>query len=99
MEKRVCRGIRRYTIRAYSDIDSLLDKGWHCQGLNESGDYCDLVEFYLYQKRSLQEFFPSSPSSYSCDRDQGYGLVFTLILFVEMALPQILEEIKKFSLD
>ena len=83
MEKRVCRGIRRYTIRAYSDIDSLLDKGWHWRGLNEAGDYCyvilDSVEFYLYRKRPLQEFFPSSPSCYSCDRDQGYGLVFTFV--------------------
>ena len=83
MEKRVCCGIRRYTIRAYSDIDSLLDKGWHWRGLNEAGDYCyvilDSVEFYLYRKRPLQEFFPSSPSCYSCDRDQGYGLVFTFV--------------------
>uniref|UniRef100_A0A1X7SIF6 Tudor-knot domain-containing protein n=1 Tax=Amphimedon queenslandica TaxID=400682 RepID=A0A1X7SIF6_AMPQE len=79
-EKCVSRRIKKYAIRAYSDIDSLMENGWHWRGLNESGDYCyvilDSVEFYLYCKKPLKQYYPDG--SY-CNRDQGYGLVFTFV--------------------
>ena len=92
------RQIKKYTIRAYSDIDSLMEKGWHWRGLNQSGDYCyvilDSVEFYLYCKKPLKIFYPDGSC---CNRDQGYGLVFTLS--VEMASLQVLEQILMFFCD
>jgi len=41
----------RYKINNFSDLDTLLGKGWHFQRINEHGDYAyidlESVEFYL----------------------------------------------------
>ena len=80
IEKRVHRGTTKLTIKTYKDLDPLLEKDWHWRGLNEAGDFCYVllhtVEFYIYHKRSLKEFFPSMTT---IERDLGYGLIFSFV--------------------
>ena len=83
VKKRMYYGIERYTIRSYTDLYSLLGKGWHWRGLNEAGDFCyvvlSTVEFYIHRKRPLKEFFPPSYKVSSAFRDTGYCLVFLFV--------------------
>lgn len=64
------RGIKKYTIDCYSDLDSLLGRKWFIRGINESGDFCYVMleTFYL---RNL-------PSLTTSRMDQNSGSSFTL---------------------
>ena len=62
--KKCCiRGIQRYTITKFEDLNLPLGVNWHFRGINTNGDFCyvilSTVEFYLYHRRSLKEFVPS----------------------------------------
>ena len=37
---RTYRGIERYKITSYKNLDPLLGKNWHIRGLNSNGDFC-----------------------------------------------------------
>ena len=54
--KESTRGIQRYGLERYSDLDHLLGDNWHFRGINDRGDYgyviLDSVEYYL-SKRCL----------------------------------------------
>ena len=81
--KRKFQGRDRYTIKKYSDLDSLLGANWHWRGLNAAGDFCyvilNTVEFYIYQRRCLKEFLPMPSSHTQVTRDLGYSVVFSFV--------------------
>ena len=83
VKKRVYFGKQRYSLVSYNDLDSLLGAGWHWRGLNEADDFCyvilDTLEFYIYHRKPLTEFFPLSYDYSSIMCDLGYCLVFTFI--------------------
>jgi hypothetical protein len=81
--KRFVRGIQHYKILRYSDLNSLLGVNWHYRGINSTGDFCyvllDTIEYYLYKRRSLKEFFPSVDGVVEEKRDVGDMLAFTFV--------------------
>jgi hypothetical protein len=87
VEKRLHCGTTMFIIKAFKDVDSLLEHGWHWRGLNEAGDFCYVllhsVEYYNYPKRPLKEFLPSTCSTSSnstmIERELGYGLIFPFV--------------------
>ena len=77
-KKRFVRGIQRYTITKYKDLNGLFGANWHYRGINANGDFCyvllNTVEFYLY---SMKEFTPSTNGEVKeVKRDM---LVFTFV--------------------
>ena len=80
---RVYRGIERYKITSYKDLNPLLGQNWHFRGINPNGDFCyvilDTLEFYLHKRKSLKEYLPSSGSPIMSERELGYALVFTFV--------------------
>ena len=36
----LCRGIQRYKVNKYEDLDPLLGHNWHVRGINAAGDFC-----------------------------------------------------------
>jgi len=79
------RGIDRYNINHYRDLNVLLGKNWHFRGLNSQGDFCYVmkgtVEFYLHKRHPLQEFFPTEEGAQTlCQTlDLGYMLTFIVV--------------------
>ena len=87
-------GIQRYTIRNYSDLNSLLGCNWHFRGLNSNGDYgyviLKSVEFYIRKGRRILEYIPCQPTAsgdgtsgsltQSISTGTGYTLTFTFIV-------------------
>lgn len=79
------RGVERFKIKHYRDLDNLLGQNWHYRGLNINGDYGyavqETVEFYIFKSRPLIEYLPPSGSdSAQTNRiDTGYTLVFSFI--------------------
>ena len=83
-EKRSIHGVQRYTIAQFQDLNRLLGVNWHFRGINANGDFCyvirNTVEYYLYHRRPLKEFMPSTEGSSPIKlRDTGYMLVFTFV--------------------
>lgn len=82
-KKRVVRGIQHYKIKKYEDLYSILGADWHWRGINSSGDFnyivLDTVEYYLYHKRPIKEYIPSSNSQPQQYYDMGDALVFTFV--------------------
>ena len=80
---RTFRGIQRYTVRHYRDLDKLLDKNWHYRGLNINGDYGYAVQDTIeFKSRSMTEYVPSTAADSSPQPqsiDTGYSLVFSFI--------------------
>lgn len=80
-EKRCVRGVKRYRITKYQDLNHLLGINWHYRGLNHNGDFCyvllDTVEFYLYRRRPLKEYEPKT-LALTC-RNIGHMLVFCFV--------------------
>lgn len=82
--KKQWRGKQVYTITDYRDLDALLGRNWHFRGINAAGDFCyvilNTVEFYLYRRCPLTEYFPDSTGAITKhERDQAYALMFTFI--------------------
>ncbi len=85
--KKHFRGSQRYTISSYKTLDHLLGSNWHVRVCNKNGDYCyatlNTVEFYLYRRRPLIEYIPSSNTSNNepieITRELGHVLVFSFI--------------------
>ena len=84
------RGVQRYKITNYTDLDPMLGNNWHFRGINSTGDFCfvilDTVEYYLHRRASLVEYYPRSSNSAldgidvtSRPRELGHMLVFTFI--------------------
>lgn len=42
--KRFVRGVQRYTITEYQDLNQFLGANWHYRGLNSNGDFCFAVK-------------------------------------------------------
>ncbi len=90
-KKRSVRGVERFTISKYQDLDRVLGENWHFRGINVNGDFCyailDTIEFYIYKRRALKEYIPLTTSSISGTevvvkeqlRKQGYMLVFSFV--------------------
>ena len=82
---RTFRGIDRYNIGHYRDLNVLLGKNWHFRGLNSQGDFCYVikgtVEFYLHKRHPLQEFFPTEEGVETLRQtlDLGYMLTFNFV--------------------
>ena len=82
---RTFRGIDRYNISHYRDLNVLLGKNWHFRGLNSQGDFCYVikgtVEFYLHKRHPLQEFFPTEEGVETLRQtlDLGYMLIFNFV--------------------
>lgn len=83
--KKCCiRGIQRYTITKFQDLNPLLGVNWHYRGININGDFCHVilntVEFYLHRRRSLKEFVPSADNEVrEICRRTGDMLVFCFV--------------------
>lgn len=82
--KRCVRGVQRYTITKYQDLNGLLGANWHYRGINANGDFCyvllNTVEFYLYRRRCMKEFAPLTNGEVKeVKRDIGDMLVFTFV--------------------
>lgn len=80
------RGIERFKIKQYRDLNSLLGKNWHYRGLNANGDYgyalLDTVEFYIFKSKPLTEYHPSGESDstpQSQTIDTGHTLIFSFV--------------------
>lgn len=85
-----------YTIRNFSDLNSLLDCNWHFRGLNSNGDYgCVIlksVEFYIQKSRTILEYIPcqpatsgdstSGPLTESISTDTSYTLTFSFYCWI-----------------
>ena len=83
-KKRFVKGVQRYSISSYQDLNTLLGAGWHYRGININGDFCyiilNTVEFYLYHRRSFKEYVPTEDLKVKeCHRDAGDMLVFCFI--------------------
>lgn len=80
---RTYRGIERYKITSYKNLDPLLGKNWHVRGLNSNGDFCYVIlntlEFYLHKRKPLIEYLPTSEGPAVSVRELGYTLIFTFI--------------------
>ena len=81
-ESRYFRGVQRYKIAKYSDLNPVLGLNWHFCGINPHGDFCyvilSTVEYYLHKRAPLKEYFPTTDGSDSFTlrpRDLGYMLV------------------------
>ena len=65
--KREERGVKKYTIRHYSDLDSLLGSKWFIRGINENGEFCcvvlDTVRFYFSERLPLVDYQPTENGS------------------------------------
>jgi hypothetical protein len=87
VQKRCFRGIQRYSINQYRDLNEILGDSWHFRGLNTNGDFCyvllNTIEFYLYHRRRLTEYVPSqSPTASQAIRqyrEVGDGLIFLFV--------------------
>lgn len=83
VKKRYIRGIQRFCIQKYQDLNGLLGKDWHFRGLNSNGDFryiiLSTVEFYLYNRRPIKEYFPSDSCPEPLERTLGNMLVFTFV--------------------
>ena len=84
--KESTRGIQRYGLEWYSDLDHLLRDNWHFQGNNDRGDYgfviLDSVEYYLSKRRAIREYLPSAQSfdqTTAHTIDTGHSLKFTFV--------------------
>lgn len=70
-----------YGINRYSDLDSLLGKGWHLRVLNRGGDFCychrQSVQYYLHQRKGIEEF-DQEGKVFRSSRG-GYVLVFKFV--------------------
>ena len=82
--KKCCvRGVQRYTISCYKDLNDLLGADWHVRGINVNGDFCyvilQTIEFYLYHRRPIKEYVPKNGQTLEITRELGYGLTFSLI--------------------
>ena len=80
---RTYRGIERYKITNYKDLDPLFGVNWYFRGVNPNGDFCYIVlgtlKFYLHKRKPLREYFPSSGSPIVSERELGYALVFSFV--------------------
>lgn len=51
------RGVQRYSIKGFKDLNYLLGMNWHYRGLNKNGDFTyvilETVEFYIHQRSHL----------------------------------------------
>ena len=83
--KREERGVNKYAIRHYSDLDSLLGSKWFIRGINENGDFCyvvlDTVRFYLSERLPLVDYQPTENGSGLKKKlyFRGYSLVFSFV--------------------
>ena len=81
-KKRCVRGIQRYSIVNYQDLNHLLGINWHYRGINQNGDFCyvilSTVEFYLYRRRPIKEYIPSNPIR-ALPRSVGHMIVFCFV--------------------
>ena len=79
------RGVQRYKITKYADLNPLLGNNWHFRGINPNGDFCYVIlstlEYYLHKREPLKEYFPSNGSKDFIlkPRDLGYMLVFIFV--------------------
>ena len=77
------RGIEKYIIKTYSDLDTILGEKWYIRGLNVNGDFCyaikETVCFYLTKKAPLVDYKPHGQSFKKSLYCRGYSLVFTFI--------------------
>ena len=77
------RGIKKYTIDCYSDLDSLLGRKWFIRGINESGDFCyvmlETVCFYMSEKSPLIDYQPDGSRFRKQLYFRGYNLVFSFV--------------------
>ena len=79
------RGIKKYSIRRYSDLEFLLGRKWFIRGINENGDFCyvvlDTVRFYLSDKMPLADYHPTEDGSKFKKKlyFRGYNLVFSFV--------------------
>lgn len=83
VKSRNYRGIQRYKINKYEDLNPLLGDNWHVRGLNAAGDFCyvilDTIEFYLYKRRPLIDYVPSADGTAETKIELGHNLVFTFV--------------------
>ena len=60
------RGIDKYVIKSYSDLDAVLGEKWYIRGLNINGDFCYAIKesvcFFLTKKASLVDYKPDGQS-------------------------------------
>ena len=42
-EKRFVRGVQRYTISTFKDLNQLLGVDWHWKGINVNEDFCYVI--------------------------------------------------------
>ena len=84
-ESRYYRGVQRYKMAKYADLNPLLRQNWHFRGINPNGDFCYVIlstlEYYLHKREPLNEYFPSDLSNEFIfkSRDLGYMLVFIFV--------------------
>ena len=78
------RGITRYKIQAYNDLDFLLGTNWHYRGIKKNGDYVyivlDSVEYYLSKRPTVVEYMPPQSANNTITAvhtDAGYSLTFS----------------------
>ena len=69
-----------YGIKHYSDLDSLLGKGWHMRALNPCLDFCyvnlETVQFYMHERKPLVEYDADGTKKFNYG---GTTLVFRFI--------------------
>ena len=79
------RGVKKYTIRHYSDLDSILGRKWFIRGVNEHGDFCyvmrDTVRFYLSERQPLTDYQPTGDGARFKKKlyFRGYSLIFSFV--------------------
>ena len=82
-KQRLYRGITRYTITDYSDLDHLLGKNWHFRGLNDKGDFCyaicESVCYYLKQMRSIVDYAKCGDNFKAINHIGGKCVVFMFV--------------------
>ena len=75
------RGVRKYSIAKYSDLNSILGDKWFIRGINPSGDFCyvvlETVRFYLTKKPALPDYNPDTGTVNHYFR--GYNLIFSFV--------------------
>ena len=84
IKKRCIRGIQRYSIAKYQDLNALFGTNWHYKGINVNGDFCyailNTIEFYLYQRRRMKEYIPTAEfRAKEVHRDPGDMLIFCFV--------------------
>ena len=79
--RRTYRGIQRYGIAKYSDLNPLLGVNWHYRGLNDVGDFCfvilETVEYYIFKRAPIIEYIPAPSGVVAETRQLGWTLIFT----------------------